>query len=160
MTAFAVNGVVSLSESLKLLFASPASSKFKQISASLFPFPKTFAGSIASPPDGFECSGMVPNPKAYIIVPSGIWRGCGIADPFNGNPRGYIEATVWIEHPLGPVAGCMGDPRRLGGVGGQNRARNGSGTAHADSCIGMLECGHELTKADSAESFLPKFRIA
>lgn len=65
-------GVESLTESPKLSSAASASSMFEQISAFLFPFPKVFVGSIASSPDGFECSGRVPNPKAYIIVPSGI----------------------------------------------------------------------------------------
>ena len=55
---FAVIGVVWLSESLKLLFASSASPMFKQISAFLFPSSKAFAGSIASSIDGFECFGM------------------------------------------------------------------------------------------------------
>jgi hypothetical protein len=43
---FAVEEVVSLSESLKLLFAFSASSMFKQMPAFLFPFTKAFAGSI------------------------------------------------------------------------------------------------------------------
>jgi hypothetical protein len=98
---------------------------------------------------------MVRNPRVYIIVPLGIWRGCGIADSFNGIPSGCIVATMWTEYPLGPTAGRMRDLYCLGGVGdGQNRARNGSGTARADLCIGMLECSHEPTKVDSAESFL------
>ena len=67
---------------------------------------------------------MVPNPKADIIVPLGIWRGCGIADSFNGIPGGCIEATMWIEYLLGLAAGRMGDPCCLGGVGDeQNWAR-------------------------------------
>ena len=94
----------------------------------------------------------MPNPKIYIIVLWGIWRGCGIADSFNGIPSGCIEATMWTEYPL---AGRMGGLYCLGGVGdGQNRARNGSGTARADLCIGMLECSHGPAKVDSAESFL------
>jgi hypothetical protein len=98
---------------------------------------------------------MVPNLKVYIIVPLGIWRGCGIADSFNGIPSGCIEATMWTEYPLGLTAGRMGDLYCLGSVGdGQKRARNGSGTAGADLYIGILECSHEPAKVDSAESFL------
>jgi hypothetical protein len=74
-------------------------------------------------------------------------RGCGKADSFNGIPSECIEATMWIEYLLGLAAGRMGDPHRLGSVGdGQNRARNGSGTARADWYIGMPECSHEPTE--------------
>jgi hypothetical protein len=62
---------------------------------------------------------------------------------------------VWIECPLDPAAGRMGDPYCLGrGGDGQNWAGKSSGTACADSCISMPEYDHGPTKARSAEYLL------